>query len=149
MARKTIATDARVLVRRLDEQKTLNTKLITAKLKGEITQNDVELMKFSIEAETQKIESEIKVLDSEKSKMEELIRQREEEPVNFGFAWRDAPFNRKIEIQKVFYPDGLVYSPKRGFFEPQNEYLFQQLANLFGEMLNLASPTGFEPALSP
>jgi hypothetical protein len=52
-------------------------------------------------------------------------------------------------MQKVFYPDGLVYSLERGYFEPQNEYLFQQLANLFGEMLNLASPTGFEPVLSP
>ncbi len=64
-------------------------------------------MKFSIEAETQKIENEIKALDSEKSKMEELIKQREEEPVNFGNAWRDAPVpNQKIEMQKVFYPDG-------------------------------------------
>ena len=146
---ETIAIDARLLTRQLEDQKSLNTKLITAKLKGEITQSDFEHMKTSIEAETQKIESEMRALDAEKSKMQELIKQREEEPVNFGFAWRDAPFSRKIEMQKVFYPEGLVYSLERGFFEPQNEYLFQQLANLFGEMLNLASPTGFEPVLSP
>ena len=106
-------------------------------------------MKFSIEAETQKIDGEIKTLDSEKSKMEELIKQREEEPVNFGNAWRDAPFHQKIEMQKVFYPDGLAYSTKRYFFEPQNKYLMQQLANLFSELFDLASPTGFEPVLSP
>jgi hypothetical protein len=128
---ETIAADAKLLTRQLEDQKTLNTKLIEAKLRGEITQNDFELMKVSIEAETQKIESEMRVLDSEKSKMEELIRQREEEPINFGFAWRDAPFHRKIEMQKVFYPDGLAYSTKKHFFEPQNKYLMQQLANLF------------------
>jgi hypothetical protein len=52
-------------------------------------------------------------------------------------------------MQKVFYPDGLAYSPERFFFEPQNKYLMQQLANLFSEILDLASPTGFEPVLSP
>ena len=106
-------------------------------------------MKSNIEAETQKIEDEITALDSENSKMEELIGQREEEPVNFGFAWRDAPFNRKIEMQRVFCPEGLAYSAKRHFFEPQNTYLFQQLENSFRDLLDLASPTGFEPVLSP
>jgi hypothetical protein len=139
----------KLLTRQLEDQKTLNTKLIEAKLRCEITQSDFELMKVSIEAETQKIDSEMRALDSEKPKMGELIRQREEEPVNFGFAWRDAPFHRKIEMQKVFYPDGLAYSTKKHFFEPQNKYLMQQLANLFSELLDLASPTGFEPVLSP
>jgi hypothetical protein len=57
---ETIAIDARLLTRQLEDQKSLNTKLITAKLKGEITQNDFELMKMSIETETQKIESEMR-----------------------------------------------------------------------------------------
>ena len=121
---ETIANDARLLVRRLDEQK------------------DFELMKFSIEAEMQKIENEIKALDSEKSKMEELIKQREEEPVNFGNAWRNAPFRQKIEMQRVFYPDGLVYHFKTHFFEPRNTYYFHQLAQCFSDLLEVGVPDG-------
>jgi hypothetical protein len=113
-----------------------------AKLKGELSQKNFELMNFSIEAETQKIENEIKALDSEKSKMEELIKQREEEPVNFGNAWRDAPFHQKIEMQRVFYPDGLVYHFKTHFFEPRNTYYFQQLAVLFSDLLEVGVPDG-------
>ena len=52
-------------------------------------------------------------------------------------------------MQRVFYPEGLTYSTKRHFFQPQNTYLFQQLENLFRDLLDLASPTGFEPVLSP
>jgi hypothetical protein len=97
---ETIATDARHLTRQLEDQRSLSTRLITAKLKGEITQNDFELMKVSIEAETQKIAGEMRALDAEKSKMKELIKQREEEPVNFGFAWRDAPFSRRLRCKR-------------------------------------------------
>lgn len=45
-------------------------------------------------------------------------------------------------MQKAFYPEGLVYSSKRGFFEPQKTYLFQQLAALFNEMLQFGVPDG-------
>lgn len=130
------------LSQRLDEQKTLNSRLITAKLKAEISQNDFALMKFSIEVATQKIENEIKALDSEKSKMEELIKQRAEEPVNFGNAWRDAPFHQKIEMQNVFYPEGLVFHPKTHFFEPRNTDYFQQLACAFSDLSELGVPDG-------
>jgi hypothetical protein len=84
----------------------------------------------------------IQALDSERSTMEQLLKQREHEPVNFGNAWRDAPFRQKVEMEKVFYPDGLVYSSKKGFFEPQNEYLFQQLAALFRDLLDVGVPDG-------
>lgn len=51
-------------------------------MKGEITQNDFELMKFTIEAETQKIADEITSLDSESSKFEELSKKTDVAAVN-------------------------------------------------------------------
>ena len=45
-------------------------------------------------------------------------------------------------MQKVFYPEGLVYHPKTHFFEPRNTYYFQQLAALFSDLLELGVPDG-------
>lgn len=65
-----------------------------------------------------------------------------ENVVNFGHAWRDGTLTQKLELQKLFYPDGLTYSTKNAFFEPQNEYLFQQLAELFGSLIDIGVPDG-------
>jgi site-specific DNA recombinase len=111
--KKAIADTARQLNRRRTEQETLNTRLITAKLKGEITQNDFELMKFTIEAEMKKIADEIKALDSESSTFEELSKKKDMNVINFGHAWRDGTLTQKLELQKLFYPDGLAYSAKK------------------------------------
>jgi hypothetical protein len=140
--KKAIADTARLLNRRRTEQETLNTRLITAKLKGELSQNDFELMKFTIEAEMQKIADEIEALDSESSTFEELSKKKDVAAVNFGHAWRDGTLTQKLELQKLFYPDGLVYSTKNAFFEPQNEYLFQQLSQLFDRLLDIGVPDG-------
>lgn len=110
-------------------------------MKGEITQNDFELMKFTIEAETQKIADEITSLDSESSKFEELSKKTDVAAVNFGHAWRDGTLTQKLELQKLFYPDGLAYSARNAFFEPQNEYL-SHLAELFGRLLDIGVPDG-------
>jgi hypothetical protein len=49
---------------------------------------------------------------------------------------------RTSRTVSVFYPDGLVYSSKKGFFEPQNTYLFQQLEALFRDLLDVGVPDG-------
>ena len=63
-----------------------------------------------------KIEEEIKALDSESSTLEALTKKQDALVVNFGHAWRDGTLIQKIEMQKCFYPDGLVYSRERAFF---------------------------------
>jgi site-specific DNA recombinase len=140
--KESIAEAARLLSRRMSEQVTLNTRLIKAKLNGEITQADFEVMKKSIEAEMKKIEEEIKTVESERSTLEDLMKKKDEEPVNFGHAWRAGTLAQKIELQKVFYPDGLAYSLKNDFFEPQNKYLLQQFEALFRELLDVGVPDG-------
>jgi hypothetical protein len=131
-----------VLSRRHTEQTTLRRKLIESKLTGEIDAADFQMMKGSIDAEIQKIEDERKSLDSEASTMQELLQQRDKEPLNFGEVWRRASFHHKIEMQKVFYPEGLVYSAERGYFETPNRRLFQQLEALFADELNIGVPDG-------
>lgn len=45
-------------------------------------------------------------------------------------------------MQKVFYPEGLVYYPKTHFFEPQNTYYFHSSAALFNDLLEFGVPDG-------
>jgi len=140
--KQTIADDARVLSRRLAEQETLRRRLIESKLKGEIDAADYAILRESVDAEILKIADEEKALDSEASSMQELIKQQDEEPLNFGEVWKRGSFHHKIEMQKVFYPEGLVYSVERGYFETANRRLFLQLEALFADELLIGVPGG-------
>lgn len=117
-------------------------QLIESRLTGKIDAADFQMMKESVDAEIQKIEDERKSLDSESSTMQELAQQQDKEPLNFGEVWRRASFHHKIEMQKVFYPEGLVYSAERGYFETANRRLFLQLEALFADELNIGVPDG-------
>lgn len=121
---------------------TLKRQLIESRLTGKIDAADFQMMKESVDAEIQKIEDERKSLDSESSTMQELAQQQDKEPLNFGEVWRRASFHHKIEMQKVFYPEGLVYSAERGYFETANRRLFLQLEALFADELNIGVPDG-------
>jgi hypothetical protein len=74
--------------------------------------------------------------------MQELIKHQDQEPLDFGRVWQRATYHHKIETQKVFYPEGLVYSVERGYFETANRRLFLQLEALFADELNIGVPDG-------
>jgi hypothetical protein len=51
-------------------------------------------------------------------------------------------FSQQDRDAKVFYPEGLVYSAERGYFEPANRRLFLQLGALFADELEIGVPDG-------
>jgi predicted phage tail protein len=116
-----IAKDAEALSKRLADQTTLNQKLITAKLNGEISQEDFDTMKASISAEKQKIIEQVNTLDTERSAMQDLMKQAKQQTFNFVAAWQQANVNQKQELAKGLFPDGLMFSMENKFFEPANE----------------------------
>jgi len=59
-----IAKEAEALTKRLADQRTLNQKAITAKLNGQLSDEDFDTMKKSIQEETFRIECAINTLDS-------------------------------------------------------------------------------------
>jgi hypothetical protein len=67
------ADDSRALTMRLQEQTTLNQKLILAKLKGEVSQSDFDAVKPGIDKEISDIEAAKKALEMESSTMSSLI----------------------------------------------------------------------------
>jgi site-specific DNA recombinase len=140
--KQTIADAAKQLTRRMTSQTTLNTRLIEAKLKGEISQTDFEMMKTSIDAELAAIERERKSLDTEASTMESLIRKRDEEPVYLAHVWQRATFTQKIEMQRAFFPEGLVFSQEKLFFEHRNTLVMERYSLLFDALVEVGVPDG-------
>jgi nitric oxide reductase activation protein len=118
-----IGKDAEMLSKRLIEQRTLNQKLIAAKLNGEITAEDFQTMKASIAKETERINTQIATLDSEKNTLQDLMQQAQAQLIDFVGAWRKGSLNQRQELALGLFPEGLAYSHKNKFFEPQNTEL--------------------------
>ncbi len=137
-----IAADAKVLSNRLAEQNTLNQKAIVAKLNGILSEDDFQLMKKSVNEEKLRIESDIKTLDSERSSMEDLISQTQNQVIDFGESWRKASAHGKHEIQYALYPEGLKYSHEKSFFEPSNVSLFLAIKQALASLEQLGVPDG-------
>jgi hypothetical protein len=113
----------------------LNQKLITARLNQEISQEDFQMMKGNIAAETEKIKEQISALDSERSTMEDLMQQAKIQMIDLVAAWKNADVNQKQELAKGLFPDGLVFSHERKFFELRNVAI-NEMASRFLEILD-------------
>jgi hypothetical protein len=101
-----IAADAKSLKNKLADLDTLNRSLIMAKLKNEISQEDFDLMKASIKADTEKIQQQILALDSESSTIHDLIQQAQVQIIDLPNTWKNANINQRQELTAGFFPEG-------------------------------------------
>ena len=62
--------------------------------------------------------------------------------------WFEAKCEQKQRLQKVFFPQGITFDGEN-FGTALTGSLFSYLDEIVREKTNLASPTGFEPVLSP
>jgi hypothetical protein len=95
-------------------------------------------------------EQELRSLQSRGEKQDEFFRFAAEfRSVNMAAAWEQAGPEQKRRVQTLLFEDGLSYSKKTKSLNPDNSSLFRALEVLVGSESMLASPTGFEPVLSP
>lgn len=140
--RERIASDSRTLIRRLDDQTLLTQRAIKAKLMGELSEADFQLMKQSIAEETTRIQEQIAALDTEQSSFQALMAQTQQEIIDFGASWAAAGADRKREIQNALFPEGLIWDSKLFFFEPRNQSLVQLLTDILQSVGNFGVPDG-------
>lgn len=136
-----IAADSKSLIRRLEDQNTLNQRAIKARVMDEISSEDFMTMKVSIETEIERIQTEVAALDSERSSMEDLMSQTEREVIDFRQSWNVAGAERKREIQTALFPEGLAFDPDLFYFCPPNPSLIQFLTDTL-ESLGLVGVPG-------
>ncbi len=139
---KQIASQAARLNSRLTEQQTLNQRAVMAKVKGELSAEEYEVFKEASDAEKSRINAELSTLNSEQSTMEELLRQAELDAVDLVAAWEKGNVNQRQELAKGFFPEGLVYSAERGFFEPANTVITEMLVRWLNDYVNNGVPDG-------
>ena len=87
---------------RLDEQNTLNQRAIEARLMGELSEEDFKSFKTSTETETKRIQEQITALDSERSTMEELVKQADAGIIDLGESWRWPHLDANVRFKLPF-----------------------------------------------
>jgi len=137
-----IAASAQSLRSRLADQGTLNQRAIVAKLDGTLSPEDFNCLKKSITEESARIEAEIKALDSERSTMEDLLKDAKAQAVDLVGAWKGGNVNQRHELATSFFPDGLVFSHERVFFEPANTVLNEMFWRFVTDLSNVGVPDG-------
>ena len=137
-----IAKEAEALSKRLTTQRTLNQKIVVAKLNGELPADDFELVKKSIIEETFLIESQISALDAERSTMEDLVQQAKMQIVDLASTWQNSNVNQRQELTYALFPEGLLYSPERLFFEPRNTLITEMLYRFLEDPSNIGAGDG-------
>ena len=59
--------------------------------------------------------------------MDDLLQQTQNEAVDLVGAWQKGNVNQRQELATAFFPEGLVFSHERGFFEPANVVIHQMV----------------------
>ena len=123
--------DSKALKIRLEEIRRLNSAAIKAKLTGELTAEDFDLLKATNTTDAAGVEQQLSALESEKNMMQELIEQGQRELVDLVGAWRKAGITGRTELQNALFPDGLVWSHKGGFLNSKNVGLMHDWNEFF------------------
>ena len=81
--------------------------------------------------------------------MEAFLRFAELSLVDIAGTWKMATPENRQKVQNLLFEGGLHYSHEEGILNRANTSLFSMLESIKSENQLLASPTGFEPVLSP
>ncbi len=83
----------------------MNLRAIEARIKGELSGDDLEMFKAGNDKSSSDIEEQLKALQSESFTMEQLMADARRSIVNLAKAWLAADLTRRQEIQTALFPD--------------------------------------------
>ena len=133
-------SERRQLNTRLADATTLHRKAVEAFLGGKLSQDDLDAIKVSTEADKAAITERLRALESEQTTMESLIEQARREVVDLEKTWNEAGLKQRQELQRVVFPEGLAYSMETAFFAPRNHSIMQDFDEFFVNWRNVGVP---------
>lgn len=74
--------------------------------------------------------------------MEEMLKQAEAQAVDLVGAWEQSNVNQRQELARSFFPEGLVFSHKKAFFEPGNTVITEMAVRFLDDIRNIGVPDG-------
>ena len=137
-----------VAEQKLTIAKTRNDKLVDLLLDGRIDQPTYDQKHASLNAEIDSIEGELRIAEFEYLDLEGVLRFAEKIITRPARLWLDSSLDGKQRLQKVFFPEGIAFDGQQ-FGTATTSLFFNILERISGQNNSLASPTGFEPVLSP
>jgi site-specific DNA recombinase len=134
----------------LEELKREKRKLLKLLMDEKISQTTYTESESEYSESIRLAERDLRSLQSRSGEQEEFLRFVEEfRSVDMAVAWQMAAPESKKRVQTFLFSGGLTYSEKTESLNPSNSSLFSCLEMLLDSQSILASPTGFEPVLSP
>jgi hypothetical protein len=118
-------------------------KRLTARLE------DQKRLKAAFSAEIAVTTEQLQASTADGATMEAFIRFAELTLVDIAGTWQMASPENRQRVQNLPFEGGLHYSTESGILNRSNTSLFSVLESIKSESDLLASPTGFEPVLSP
>jgi site-specific DNA recombinase len=100
-------------------------------------------------AEMGEIDQQLGAITLSSSELNSFVRFVELSLVDIADAWLKADIEDRVRVQNLLFADQLHYDPETGSLNTSMPTLFNVLAGIATEKINLASPTGFEPVLTP
>jgi site-specific DNA recombinase len=130
---------------RLEEQTKLKSELLRMRMRGELSSEEFRQAKAEHEAETYKIDEQLRALTSKQATADSYVRFAELQLVDMANVWRIAEPEQKHRVQKLLFGDGLAYSPEQGILNRSKSSLFSVLEGMKLENGELVGPQGLEP----
>ena len=134
--------------RKLDKALQRKDKLINLRLDGEISQETYNEKDLGLAQEIEAAEIELRSSESEFLDFEHVLAFAEKIVTNPARLWLESSLDQRQRLQLTYFPDGLEFDGER-FGTPSNSSFFRLLTHFTSCQSLLASPTGFEPVLSP
>ena len=144
-----IEAKTRRLQYRLDDAQRLKSQLLKAKLREELSQSDFERANAEFDDEIATAAGELELAEAGRATLNDFIAFAELMLADIAGAWEKASADQRQRVQNLLFPNGLQYEKESGFLNTSNPSLFRVLEEISTEKGMLASPTGFEPVLSP
>ena len=139
----------KVLASRLVDQRRLKSELLKKNLRGGLSDAEYNEVKAQFDSEITATEGELESIESSRATTESFVQFAELLLVDIARAWEIAGPEQRQRVQNLLFDEGLAYSPESGILNRSNSSLFSTLEGMIIGNGLLASPTGFEPVLSP
>lgn len=111
-----ISEERRVLNTRLNDQKALKQKAITAFLNGALSEEDLQAVTGNVLEQMNLIREQLKSLTAQEKTLGALMEDAKQQVVNLARTWHKARLNQRKELQLSVFPDGLRFPLEKLFF---------------------------------
>jgi site-specific DNA recombinase len=135
--------------RRVENFKTRKNQIFDAYMDRRITHDIYEEQLDRVTKELALAEMSLHDSQLEGFEIDTILAFAEHALGNTARLWLESNVDQKQMLQRVLFPEGLSYLGGGGFGTPASSSLFNVLDSFLPAESRLASPTGFEPVLSP